>query len=382
MNILKDALLEDFWIMPATPKYEDSGIPYITSKNIKNDKIVLETANYISQESYDKISKNRPINVGDILISMIGTLGQTAVVKESDCPIYGQNVFLIRLNKEVIDERYFINFFKSKSVKEQLEGKQNKSTQSYLKAGHIESLYISLPTLEEQKEKANKLDKISRIIELKKDELNKLDELVKSRFIELFGEPRSNTNNYPVFKLKETCKVITGNTPPRSNKSNYGDYIEWIKTDNIVSELTYPTVAAECLSQEGSKKGRTVCKGSILMACIAGSLNSIGRVCLTDREISFNQQINAIVPIKYNSIFLYVLLMLSKDYLVEGINMALKGILSKSKLEDKKFFLPPIELQNQFAELVETVDKSKFIVQQSLDKYQQLFDSLMQEYFG
>ena len=118
------------------------------------------------------------------------------------------------------------------------------------------------------------------------------------------------------------------------------------------------------------------------MACIAGSIASIGKVCVTDRTVAFNQQINAIVPEEYNILFLYVLLQLSKDYLIEDINMALKGILSKSKLEEKEFIVPPMELQKQFADFVDQVDKSKVAVQKALEKTQLLFDSLMQQYFG
>ena len=100
------------------------------------------------------------------------------------------------------------------------------------------------------------------------------------------------------------------------------------------------------------------------------------------RTVAFNQQINAVVPEDYNILFLYVLLQLSKEYLVEEINMALKGILSKSKLEGKEFIVPPMELQNEFADFVHQTDKSKAAVQKSLDETQMLFDSLMQKYFG
>ncbi len=117
------------------------------------------------------------------------------------------------------------------------------------------------------------------------------------------------------------------------------------------------------------------------MACIAGSVASIGRVCITDRKVAFNQQINAIVPKKYDSFFLHAMLQLSKEYLVEEINMALKGILSKSKLESKEFIVPPIDQQKQFAAFVAQLDKSKLAIQKSLDETQLLFDSLMQQYF-
>ena len=182
--------------------------------------------------------------------------------------------------------------------------------------------------------------------------------------------------------LRDTCKVVTGNTPSRAVDEYYGDYIEWIKTDNIVSGQLTPTMASESLSEEGMQVGRTVDENAILMACIAGSVASIGRVCVTDRKVAFNQQINAIVPQEYNTLFLYTLLQISKDYLVEEINMALKGILSKSRLEEKTFIVPPMELQDEFADFVTQVDKLKVAVQESLDELQTLFDSLMQQYFG
>ena len=197
----------------------------------------------------------------------------------------------------------------------------------------------------------------------------------------MFGDPVQNPMGWEVRKLKETTDIITGNTPSRKDKENYGTFIEWIKTDNITYK-TYITTAAEYLSEKGEMLGRTVEAGSILMACIAGSLRSIGRVALTDRKVSFNQQINAIVPKKYNSLFLYVLFQNTQSYAQSTVNMALKGILSKGKLEELEYILPPIELQNNFATFVQQIDKSKFAVQKSLEKAETLYKSLMQEYFG
>ena len=197
----------------------------------------------------------------------------------------------------------------------------------------------------------------------------------------MFGEPVTNPKGWKVRKLKETTDIITGNTPSRKDKDNYGTFIEWIKTDNI-TDKTYITTAAEYLSEKGEKLGRTVEAGSILMACIAGSLRSIGRVALTDRKVAFNQQINAIVPKNYNNLFLYALFQNTQSYAQSTVNMALKGILSKGKLEELEYIVPPIELQNIFAAFVQQIDKSKFAVQKSLEKAETLYKSLMQEYFG
>ena len=242
-----------------------------------------------------------------------------------------------------------------------VDGMVNGATRQKLTQAAMRKMQIPSRSIEDQKHIVDELNRIVKINEQRFLELQLLDKLIKARFVELFGDPRSNPYGFGKKLLRDTCKVVTGNTPSRSVEAYYGDYVEWIKTDNIVSGLLNPTKATESLSEEGMKVGRTVEKGSILMACIAGSIASIGRVCVTDRRVAFNQQISAIVPEEYNILFLYVLLQLSKEYLVEEINMALKGILSKSKLEEKEFIVPPMELQEQFADFVHQVDKSKLL---------------------
>ena len=116
----------------------------------------------------------------------------------------------------------------------------------------------------------------------------------------------------------------------------------------------------EYISKAAKMKARIVGRDTIFVTCI-GSIGKVG-ITLTD-ECAFNQQINAIIPDRYNVLFLYVLLQISKNYLAEDVNMALKGILSKSKLEEKQLIVPPIELQNQFADFVRQVDKSKLMFQ-------------------
>lgn len=271
-------------------------------------------------------------------------------------PLY--NVFSVSPR---LEPQYLYYYLKSNIALHFIKAVATGSVRENLKFDMLCEFLINIPSVDEQRLIVQRLDKLQQLIQMHKKKLGKLDDLIKARFVEMFGEPRSNPFGYEKCMLKDTCKVVTGNTPSRAVDEYYGDFIEWIKTDNIVSGITNPTTASECLSEEGMKVGRTVEENSILMACIAGSIASIGRVCITDRKVAFNQQINAIVPNKYNIYFLYVLLQISKDYLVEEINMALKGILSKSKLEEKEFIVPPMELQKRFADFVAQVDKSKVV---------------------
>lgn len=242
-------------------------------------------------------------------------------------------------------------------------------------------LDIPLPDIEQQKLALTTIHHAKNALDSRQAQLTKLDELIKARFVEMFGDPVTNPSNWPTVELGQRCEIITGNTPSRAEPENYGTFIEWIKSDNINTPSTFLTPAQEYLSEVGFQKCRFVESGSLLMTCIAGSLNCIGNVAVTNRRVAFNQQINAITPTCDNVLYLYWLMILSKPAIHKTINMALKGILSKSQLSSIKFPFPSIECQNQFAAFVAEVDKSKVEVQKALDQTQLLFDSLMQQYF-
>lgn len=243
-------------------------------------------------------------------------------------------------------------------------------------------LDVPLPNIEQQKAALTTIHHAKNALDSRQEQLSKLDELVKARFVEMFGDPVNNPFNWPTVELGQRCEIITGNTPSRAEPENYGTFIEWIKSDNINTPSTFLTPAQEYLSEVGFQKCRFVESDSLLMTCIAGSLNCIGNVAVTNRRVAFNQQINAITPTCDDVLYLYWLMILSKPAIHKTINMALKGILSKSQLSSIKFPFPPIELQNQFAAFVEEVDKQKQNVQQSLEKLELLKKALMQEHFG
>ena len=322
----------------------------------KTGKYIRDTKEHLSKQAIDE-SGIKLIPANTVIMSFKLSIGKTAITAED---MYSNEAIMAFHDKHVVEilPEYIFYIFKYKKWD---EDSNNAVMGKTLNKAILSEAEIEICSIEEQRVIVDILDNMMSVLESRGTELDLLDNLIKARFVELFGDPRSNPYGFGKKLLRDTCKVVTGNTPSRSVEAYYGDYVEWIKTDNIVSGLLNPTKATESLSEEGMKVGRTVEKGSILMACIAGSIASIGRVCVTDRRVAFNQQISAIVPEEYNILFLYVLLQLSKEYLVEEINMALKGILSKSKLEEKEFIVPPMELQEQFADFVHQVDKSKLL---------------------
>ena len=344
-----------------------NGIPVLRTTNFTNEG-VIDYNSVVTRTITKKNIGEKFLRKGDIIIEKSGGSEKFPVGRvvyfDGDDNTYLFNNFtgLLRVKEPKIwYPRYvfyslFANYKRggTRMFENKTTGLHNLKTDDYVSRYEVTEIDMF-----EQVSVCDKLDRLYEIVNERKQQLELLDELVKARFVEMFGDPRSNPFGFEKKMLKDTCKVITGNTPSRAIAEYYGDYIEWIKTDNIVSGILNPTQATESLSEKGMNVGRTVEKDSILMACIAGSIASIGRVCITDRTVAFNQQINAVVPERYNILFLYVLLQMSKDYLVEDINMALKGILSKSKLEEKEFIIPPMDLQEQFSDFVRAIDKSK-----------------------
>lgn len=161
---IRDIVKDSFWIMPKTPRYiKEIGIPYITSKNLHNGNIDFENIKYITKDDYLSISKSRPLQENDILISMIGTLGEIAIIKKEMLPFYGQNMFLLRLNETKILNRYFYLFFNTDNIKNSLMVIKNRSSQGYLKAEQITNIPIPVPPLSEQRRIVSILDRFDAL---------------------------------------------------------------------------------------------------------------------------------------------------------------------------------------------------------------------------
>lgn len=364
---------------------QQGSVPESESYWLLNLDMVESNTGHIYERLYvpfDKIGTSTiAFDTNNVLYSKLRPYLNKVVIP--DCPGYATSEMLpLKPNKNYITREYLTYFLRSPKFVAYINEKTSGAKMPRANSSDLKSVEIECPTLENQRHITSEFDRIISIVRLRQQQLQKLDELVKARFVEMFGDPVSNPKAWEMVSLGKRCEIVTGNTPSRAEPENYGEFIEWIKSDNINTPFTFVTKAQEYLSEAGFKKCRFVEAGSLLMTCIAGSINCIGNVAVTDRRVAFNQQINAIVPEQDEVLYLYWLMLLSKPAIHGTINMALKGILSKGQLAKLTFPFPPIELQEQFAAFVEQTDKSKVAVQKTLDEAQLLFDSLMQKYFG
>jgi type I restriction enzyme S subunit len=255
------------------------------------------------------------------------------------------------------------------------------STRGKLNKGRLNKIKIPIPPLKTQQRIAGILDDAAALRDKTAQLLIEYDLLAQSVFLKMFGNPVINEKEWDKEPLIKLGKTTTGNTPSRAVSEYYGDYIEWIKTDNINTPNMLLTKADEYLSKLGLTKARKVAKGAILVTCIAGSRRVIGNVSITDRLVSFNQQINAFEAFNGCSLFWYYQFILAKPYVQNNSTNGMKGIITKGKFEKMMFINPPIELQNEFAEKIALIEQQKAVAKQELQESEDLFNCLLQQAF-
>ena len=364
-----------------------SDVCVLRSNNIDMESMSLnfDEIKYLSPDFV--IPEDKKLKGNSIFICMSNGskqhVGKVAFVENDMDYAFGGFMGLITPSKEV-SAKYVYYACRSPLYRVFLTSIGNGIGITNLKFTDLYNFSFPMPKLSHQQQIVSELDLLSGVIEKQKAQLAELDKLAQSIFYDMFGDPVTNEKGWEVKKIKDICKVITGNTPSRNNLEYYNEeYIEWIKTDNILRDSLYPSLAKEYLSEEGAKQGRIADVGSILIACIAGSLESISKCCLLNRKVSFNQQINALVPKEdMNSLFVYSLVNAIADYIRENTTNGMKHIITKSVLEEIRICVPPLSLQQDFAAKVEAIEAMKAKVRQSLKEAETLFNERMDYYFN
>lgn len=352
--------------------------------SVTNSEGFTKSTDYFNKEVFSKdVSNYKVVSPGQFAYNPsrinVGSIDYLRL----ESPVLVSPLYIVFEGKEDLHADYLLRYLKSGWGNSQIRANTEGAVRDSLKFKGLESINLPLPPLDDQIRIAQLLSKVEGLIAQRKQHLQQLDDLLKSVFLEMFGDPVRNQKGWDKPELKTFGKISTGNTPPRNEPANYdGNFIEWIKTDNITGDTAVVTPAAEYLSEVGAKKARTVTNGALLVACIAGSVESIGRAALTDRTVSFNQQINAIQPGKdVNSLYLYGLFKLSRAYIQSHATKGMKKILTKRDFEKITMIKPPFEIQNQFAAIVEKVEALKSSYQQSLTDLEALYGALGQQAF-
>ena len=312
-----------------------------------------------------------------VLITCRGATCGTINVCEAKSYVTGNSMALDDLDESRANLNFLVYALRNRGLAKAITG----TAQPQITRESLKAVSIAFPPLPGQRRIAEILDKADALRAKRRAALAQLDTLTQTVFIDMFGDPATNPKGWPRKCIGEIGEVITGNTPPRSNAAYYGVGIEWIKSDNINTPHYYLTRAEEGLSEAGKAVARTAPAGSLLVTCIAGSPDCIGNAAMTDREVAFNQQINALIPRHGDPHFLYAQILVAKRLIQEASTGGMKGMVSKSRFEKIGITYPPLELQHDFACRVQAIEKLKTSHRASLAEMDALFASLQHRAF-
>ena len=352
----------------------------LSSKNIFDDKITLEDPRYLSEEQFLAEDKRTCIKAGDVLMTIVGTVGRAAVVT-ADIPkiTLQRSVAVLHPHSDVCNSRFLMYLLRSKKnfFEQEAHGVAQKGI--YLK--QLSEISISIPAISQQEDIVDKLDRINKIIKSRQLELDKLDELIKARFVELFGDININDKGWDIEPLGNLCTIVRGGSP-RPIEQFLGGDVPWIKIgDATDGDNIYLNSTKEHIIQEGVKKSRLVKAGSLIFANCGVSLG-FARIITFDGCIHDGWLAMEDIDERLDKVFLLQALNQMTEHFRAIAPAGTQPNLNTAIMKAYRQVLPPLELQKEFIAFAKQVDKSKVAVQKSLEETQKLFDSLMQEYFG
>ena len=326
------------------------------------------------------------INTGDILISWSGSLGVYKWNKGK--ALLNQHIFKVLFNKIKIDKEYFCYAIRNSlsSMSQQTHG----ATMKHITKKDFDNISIPYPDLNEQKKIANNLNIVNKLIMFYEKELILFEQMVKARFIEMFGDPIINSFRIETKPMTDVCEIIDGDRGknyPTADEFFDEEYCLFLNAKNVTSTgFNFDTCMFVTKEKDEALRNGKLSRGDIVLT----TRGTLGNLAFYTKAIPFEH-------VRINSGM--VILRTKQDvvdevYFIEQFKMQLANIREKiasgsaqpqlpiSTMNKINILIPDIEKQRQFADFVQQVDKSREEVKKSLEKTQQLYDSLMQEYFG
>ena len=316
-----------------------------------------------------------------ITVAARGTIGFTAIRRKPFLPVVRLITVVPDLSK--VSERYL--YYALKNCKPASSG----TSIPQLTVPDIKKNEIELYSLSVQDKIADKLDAVERIIELRKHQLQKLDELVKARFVEMFGDPARNSMGLPTEPMTTVCAIIDGdrgkNYPKQDEFSDTG-YCLFLNAKNVTATgFSFESRMFITKEKDNALHNGKLERGDVVLT----TRGTLGNLAFYDDSVPFeNVRINSgMVILRMNKS------VMTEVFFIEQFKLQLQSIKGKiasgsaqpqlpiSTMNKIRILLAPMALQEQFATFVEQTDKSKVAIQKALDEAQLLFDSLMQKYF-
>lgn len=361
------------------------GINFVKVESItENREFISNKFAHISEECNEKLNRSQ-LKENDILFSIAGVIGRTAIVHKDILPANtNQALAIIRVPNGRIDYSFLAYALESPMVHKQYEKQQQGVAQINVSLQNVGDFLIPRLELEEQRHIVATLDKVSDLIAKHRAQLDKLDLLVKARFVEMFGDPLRNTKGWPCLELTKVCTAILGGgTPSKSHPEYFMGTVPWVSPKDMKHVII--TDSIDHITEEAIANSTTnlVPVNSVLMVIRSGILKHTLPVAINSVPVTINQDMKAFVPDSnmLTEFLMYYFKAIEPDVLA-GVRGVTADNIDFKAFQKRKIIVPPLEVQKKYAIFVHCVDKSKLTIQQSLDKLEILKKALMQQYFG
>lgn len=360
----------------SSKNYWESGtIPWVKISDIKG-KHLKTTEEYITEDGLEN-SSAKIFPSGTILYTIFATLGEVCIL-DIDAAT-NQAVAGIQLESDRVEKDYL--YYYLSSLKSIVNNIGRGVAQNNINMAILREIKVPCPPINEQRKIAAELDQISTLIDKRRQQLEKLDLLVKAKFGEMFGDPVSNSLNFPLLSLPELGEFGRGVSKhrPRNAPELLGGKYPLIQTGEVANAELYILSHQNTYSEMGFKQSKMWKTGTLcitIAANIAKTAILTFDACFPDSIVGFvaNEKSNNIFIHYWFSFFQQILEAQAPESAQKNINLKI--------LSELRIIVPPIELQNQFSIFVEQTERTKTIINQSLEKLETLKKAQMQKYFG
>lgn len=348
---------------------------YITIKDIHDDEIVItDKTCRVNDEALKIINKRSKLKVGDILFSSIGRIGDTAIIKEEPKNWnINESVFVFTIKREIIMPEFLCWMLKAPRYRDEIIRQSTGSTFASIKMNKLNNIEFDVPDLDSQKQICYSLGKIKEAIKNREKQISLFDNLVLSRFVEMFGDINLFEEKNEWKSIKDLCVVYTGTTPKSGEEKNWNGDILWVTPAELDSDTFYIYDTARKITEIGRKS-----KSLDLMPVNTVLLSTrapIGKVAIVGKEMCCNQGFkNLKCNSELNHIYLYFLLKQNCEYLNSLGSGTTFLELSKSKILDIKIPLPQIKEQEKFAKFVLSIEEAKMLLKDEIKNLQEFFE--------
>ena len=377
-----------------------NGIPVLRTTNFTNEGIV-DYSNVVTRNIVKKGIEEKYLRNGDIIIEKSGGSDKQPVGRviyfngPEDTYLFNNFTGLLRVkNQEKWHPRYvFYSLFSNyrsggtRTFQNKTTGLHNLKTDDYVSSFNVTEIDIAT-----QEAICKKLDLVSGIIRMHQKQLQKLDDLVKARFVEMFGDPEINSFDWPVCTLKELVSIEPQNGlyKPQSAYVQDGSGFPIVRIDAFYNGRITDFSALKRLECSESEVQRYLLQENDIVINRVNSIEYLGKCAhikglLEETVFESNMMRLHLDDTVMNAVFATKLL--CSQYIYKQIMIRAKKAVNQASINQQdvlsfRMFVPPLELQEQFAAFVTQTDKSKAVIQKALDEAQLLFDSLTQQYFG